>query len=263
MKYTKGGVEGNAGDPLSLEVELKAAPAPATQPEPTKEEPAGPPADRLRLSVWVGDVAAAIGRWTDIKTGKFQQDLTMVQNAKGVVDDVSAVSTIWMSKDKKVTWKVDSSKQFIQKAVDACHANGVQLLAGYAIADEGSTIGGRSKLFVDWVKNPVGPTPEQHADYIMDFLAPYKVDGVGFDLELNGLKAEHAETMIRFYHALADLMAPKFFIVTVATGIGPGGKEEGILGTFRAQPFRTAKGKANIIIRPMAYDMFNMSDDQF
>ena len=264
MKYTKGGIEGNTGEALTLEVNGPAA-APAKQPDPPKPDAptAQPPADRLRVSCWVGDVASAIGRWTDIKTGKFQQDLSMIQNAKGVLDDVSAVSTIWMSKEKKVTWKVDSSKQFIQKAVDACHENGIQLLVGYAIADEGSAIGGRSKLFTDWVNNPVGPTPEQHAADIMEFLNPYAVDGIGFDLELNGLKAANAETMTRFYHALADLLAAKNQLLTIATGIGAGGKEEGILGTFRAQPFSIAKGKDNIIIRPMAYDMFKMDDGQF
>lgn len=256
MKYETGGIEGNTGEALTIEVAGQAPP---------KEQP---PADRLRVSVWVDDVAAAIGRWIDIATGKFKQDLSMVQGAKGVVDDVSAVSTIWMSENskthkKEVTWKVDSSKQYIKKAIEACHTNGIQLLVGYAIADEGSVSFGRSKLFSDWVHNPKDPTPEEHAADIMEFLSPYKVDGIGFDLELNGLQVDDAKTMIRFYHALADLLAAKNQILTVATGIGQGGKEDGILGTFRAQPFRLAKGKDNIIIRPMAYDMFNLSDAEF
>jgi hypothetical protein len=261
MKYASGGILAKTGETVDVEVAIKTEPAP--QPAP----PAPGMIDkRLRVSVWLDHPATCIGRWIDVKTGKFQEDRSMIQAAKGALDDITCLSTIWFSKTKGVTWKVDSVPMFLQKAIDACHENGIQFFAGYSIGDEGGMTGTRSKLFKDWIRNPVGPTLEQHAQDICEFLFEkngFDVDGIGFDLELNGLKAEDADNFIRFYGALADLLAAKNKVLSIATGVGNVNNEASWLGTFRAQPFRIAKGKPNIIIRPMAYDNFVLSDDQF
>jgi hypothetical protein len=268
MDYVKGGITAKTGEPVMVRIPQQGAPSEPVKPaEPAKPKPKDqPPSDkRLRVSSWMDHPMSAWVQWISIKEGKYKEDHSRLEASKGVLDDISFITTVWMSANKGVTWKVDSLKPFLQKSIDLCHANKIQFIAGYTIGDEGTLVGTRSKIFVDWITNPVSPTPEQHAADILEFFEKEnaKIDGVGFDLELNGLKAEHADNMTRFYHALADLLAPRGGLVTIATGIGTKGHEDKCLGTFRAQPFRIAKGKPNIIIRPMAYDMFNLSDAQF
>ncbi len=290
MKYATGGVQGKTGDELAVEVPEAAqaiaakspAPAPAGAAPATKDGGAPPvtggaaaapppakkqdPANkRLRVSMWVGDPLSIIGRWKDIKTGAHEFDSTRIKAAKGVLDDIGIISGITM-KDKKVVLRPASTMMFLPKAIDACHENGVQVTLGFSIADEGSVSGGAGKAFVDWLRNPVGPTLDQYAADIMEFVFEKNkanVDGLGFDVELNGLKAADADNFSAFYGKLADLLAAKKKFLHVATGIGVGGSETALLGTFRAQPFKLAKGHPNIIIRPMAYDMFNLDDDAF
>jgi len=257
MKYAAGGVTVRAGEPATVEVAV-AAPA-------AKTDTGG---KRLRVSGWMDHPATAYGRWIDVKTGKFQEDHSMIEAARGALDDITFLSGIWMSKTRGVTWRVDSVPGFLQKAIDVCHQNDVQIFLGYSIADEGGMIGGRSKLFREWIHDPAstGLTPAQHAQDICDFVFDtngFDVDGIAFDLELNGLKAEDADNFGLFYGALADLLAGKGKVLSVATGVGNVNNEASWLGLFRAQPFRLAKGHPNFIIRPMAYDNFALDDAAF
>ncbi|MDD1679152.1 MAG: glycoside hydrolase family 18 protein, partial [Methanomicrobiales archaeon] len=186
----------------------------------------------------------------------------------GALDDITFLGGIWMSKTRGVTWRVDSVPKYLQKAIDVCHQNDVQIFLGYTIGDEGGMISSRSKLFKEWIHDPAstGVTPAQHAQDICTFVfdqSGFDVDGIAFDLELNGLKAEDADNFGLFYGALADLLAAKGKVLSIATGVGNIDNESSWLGTFRAQPFRLAKGHPNFIIRPMAYDNFQLDDAAF
>src|SRR5262249_39508059 len=130
MKYAAGGVTVRAGEPATVEVAV-AAPA-------AKTDTGG---KRLRVSGWMDHPATAYGRWIDVKTGKFQEDHSMIEAARGALDDITFLSGIWMSKTRGVTWRVDSVPGFLQKAIDVCHQNDVQIFLGYSIADEGGMIG--------------------------------------------------------------------------------------------------------------------------
>jgi hypothetical protein len=208
---------------------------------------------------------SVIGKITDMRTGKFYRDPSRVQKAKGVLDDISLLTTIRFGMNKNVEWKIHTVKMVLQEAVDLCHANGIQLIGGYSLGEEGSMVSSRGKKFVEWLRNPYSPTFQQHAADIMEILWGKKdwgLDGVGFDVELNGLRASDADNFCAFYGELAKLLAAKDKILTVATGVGIGGAddERSLLGTFCAQPFRLALGHPNVIIRPMAYDNFVLDD---
>lgn len=223
------------------------------------------PARRLRASIWMGDPGDVLGGWADRTTGKLARDPSKVQSRSGVLDDLTLLTTIHMSKDRGVAWKNDNIVPLFPEALKLCHDAKIELHAGYTIADELSAVGSRSKLFVDWISNPVNPTLKQHAEAIVKFLWDDKkldFDGIGFDLELNGLRPAHRNAFIEFYGHLADLLKPRKKTLSIATGIGDIGKEDQALGTFVAQPFEIAKGHDNVIMRPMCYDVFNFSDEK-
>lgn len=223
------------------------------------------PARRLRTSIWMGDPGDVLGGWADRKTGVLARDHAKVQSRAGVLDDLTLLTTIHMSKDRGVTWKNDNIVKLFPEALALCHDAKIELHAGYTIADEGAAVGGRSKLFVDWISNPVNPTLQEHAAAIVKFLwDDHKLDfdGIGFDLELNGLKPHHKGAFIDFYGHLADLLKARGKVLSIATGIGDIGAEDRCLSTFVAQPFEIARGHGNVIMRPMCYDMFDWSDEK-
>jgi hypothetical protein len=243
VKYTIGGVTVKTGEATKVEL----------------------PARRLRSSIWMGDPGDVLGGWADRKTGKLARDPSKVSSRTGVLDDLTLLTTIHMSKDRGVAWRNDNVVPLFSEALTLCHDNKIELYAGYTIADEGTAQGTRSKLFVEWIRNPVNPTPAEHAAAIVKFLWDDKkldFDGIGFDLELNGLKGSDKSVFIDFYGHLADLLKPRRKVLSIATGIGDIGKEDQALGTFVAQPFEIAKGHDNVIMRPMCYDVFNFSDEK-
>lgn len=269
MKYAQGGITGKTGQNVKVEVPVagKASAPPAKEssgggsPPPAKKGDA----KRLRVSCWVGHPAEVYGRWIDITTGKFQEDKSNLQKSKGALDDISCIGGLKYSADGKVELQSFYSP-YMNKATQYAHANGIQVTIGFSIADEGSSTGTRSKKFCDWMSNPTSPTLEQWADAMLSLVfdkEKFDVDGIGFDIELNGLKALHADNFVKLYGYLADKLAGMNKWLHVATGIGEHASETGCLGTFQAQPFRLAKGHSNVIIRPMAYDMFNLDDGRF
>jgi hypothetical protein len=272
MKYTSGGISVKAGPQVTLEVTPKPPPPPKTQ---EKLQAGAPPPTpkaeiaqkRLRVSAWQDHPGDCYGHFTNRATGEFAKDTSHLEAAKGALDDITFLGCMVRPQAGGVKWKTPSVGTMLPTALDYCHQNGIQFFAGFSMADEGSGMLPANKAFVDWIANPVSPTAEQYAQQIADFVFVKSgfdgVDGIAFDLELNGLRPEHADNFGKFYGALADILLPLGKVLSVATGIGDVNDESKTTGIFRAQPFRLAKGHPNFIIRPMAYDMFNLSDAQF
>jgi hypothetical protein len=261
MKYTPGGISVKAGAACTVEVSAQGNGA-----QPARN--ADGAGKRLRVSAWMDHPATAYGRWIDITKGTFQEDESMIRAARGALDDITFLGGIWMSKTRGVTWRVDSVVNFLRKAIEVCHQNGVQLFLGYTMGDEGGLVSPRGKLFREWIHDPAasGVTLAKHAEDICTFVfdvGGYDVDGIAFDIELNGLKPEDADNFGRFYAALAELLAARNKVLSIATGVGNVNDESAWLGGFRAQPFRLAKGHPNFLIRPMAYDNFALDDAAF
>ena len=244
------------------------------------EIPVSPPAGgggasaapRLRLSAWVPNPAAALGEVSAGTSWRLVRD-DRVQRAARRLDDFSAVATA-MWQDGGVTWSSPGCLPgwpetdriaVCRDAVQACHASGIQVLAGYEYVDGISAGSAGGAKFAAWLEHADDAALANHADAIIGFLWDHigaDWDGVGFDVELAALKAEHADAFVRFYTLLAERLRQQGNkVLTIATGISATIKdgtavasEAHSLGCNRAQPFRAAVGQPNVVIRPMTYD---------
>lgn len=171
----------------------------------------------------------------------------------------------------------------MQNLVEACHSAGVQVTAGYEVRDdfEKQTQGSFIKFICSDSSNM-----DAHATRIRDLMKSMRFDGVGFDIEVNGIgplkegpeiekwvrersnssdpaaKKENnaARNIQTLYHRLAEKLLPENCFVTYATGafVNPISHkfEDGLyrFGHTRVQPIGLVRGHPNLIARIMAYD---------
>jgi TolA-binding protein len=271
----------SAGEAPAKE-EAKEAPAPAeggaAAPAPETAPASDAKSGRLRLSFWTDFPIAPLylSKYRDGYLDDPAKRAAIGKNlagGKGLVDDISLIKTVALVGDGGAGWDTSympgfakERQRYLRDVISIAHENGMQVLAGYAITDEGFAQGSRGKAFISWLEKSDRAAMRKHAEAVVKFLwdeQKLDFDGVSFDLELNGMRATHAPKMTQFYGELADVLAARGNkIVAIATGIGAtkeGGKyvakEERGLGGARGQPFGLAKGHPNIIVRPMAYDV--------
>ena len=234
-----------------------------------------PQGGRLRHSVWAGLPIDPL--YLSHVKGDYLKDPVQkakigknIIDAKGIIDDISLVSTITIHDDKGgVDWHpmlipgfASKRAQYLRDILTIAHENGIEVLAGYEITDTGNAKGRRGQSFVKLMATGTDAQLKAHAEQIVKFLFDdnqLDFDGVSFDLEINGLNAKHAANVTRLYHHLAQLLKKRGGkLVAYATGLGVdrgNTVKENTLGSFMAQPFSIGKGEDNILVRPMAYDV--------
>jgi hypothetical protein len=248
------------------------------RPKPKPHSAAGKSLGHLRLSAWVDFPI------DPVYLGREKAELTdpakrarigkNIIDGKGIIDDLSLLSTIIINGDGGVTWHpmfipgyAKKRVQYLKDIISIAHENGIQVLCGYAIADEGVKKGERGKAFVKLMDTATDQKLKQHAANIIKFVYEdngLEFDGISFDLEINGLNEKHKANVTKLYHFLAkDLQARGGKLLAYATGLGVdkgNAVKEKTLGSFMAQPFAIGKGHSNILVRPMAYDV-NLKED--
>jgi hypothetical protein len=236
---------------------------------------------RLRMSAWV-DLPI-----DPMYVGRQKAELTdsalrakygkNIIDGKGLIDDLSIVSTVTIKGTDDVAWHPmflpglpNKRAQYLKDVISIAHENGIQVLAGFEITDTGNAKGQRGQAFVKLMANADDDKLKAYAEKITKFLYDdngLDFDGIGFDLEINGLNDKHAANVTKLYHYLAEDLAKRGNkLLTYATGLGVdrgNAVKEKTLGSFMAQPFSIAKGYSNIIARPMAYDVGLKEDALF
>lgn len=226
---------------------------------------------RLRLSVWADP--------------SFVTEANLA-GGRGLIDDVTLLRTLAndgdqagspnrplrLTLDRMVFPGVqlgDRSKVFAD-IVARCHAQAMQILAGYGIVTE-KQIGAR---FNAWLRDPGrSPTFEQYARRIVHFLmtlsldprataveAHRRFDGIGLDIET--LAGDLGDQFTGFCRTLAGQLAAKGMMLAVAAGgmisetlAAKRPRPLPALGSAVATQYKMARGLRNVVIRPMAYDI--------
>ncbi len=212
--------------------------------------------------------------------------LSRAKTGEQTLNDFSAVFTIRTQKGgEKIEWdrggifrslttSQDSQRHdSFAKLIEICHAHEVKVYAGYEAASVKSNVDNFMEFAFRATTLPPSagadrPVKEDvvqaHAEAIHHFLfvdpkTALPWDGFGFDIEIGALKSPYAPMMKSLIHKLADLMAPKPVTYAsygfTAPGTGPNGMVIGGKNDFfNSQPFEIAKGKTNVITRPMMYE---------
>ena len=261
---------------LPAAAKQKPKPAPKAKPQPSKQSAATPSGPRLRLSAWaampIDPTYLARTKGDYLKDPKQRASIgASIKDAKGILDDISFITNITIKGNgPEVEWDplflLGAPKErarYLRDVIAVAHDYGIKVLAGYAIGDTRNERGPRGQSFVKFIAGASDAQLQAHANNIVKFLwvdNKLDFDGFSWDLEINGLKGEHAPKMAKLYHYLAEILRKRGGgkVVAYATGLGV---QQGnairteTLGSFMAQPFSIAKGYANIIARPMAYDV--------
>jgi hypothetical protein len=259
---------------------------------------------RSRLSHWsdlarfTKRVADAFKKPGEVPTAAQYQEF--LARKCGGMDDFSLISTFAADSKggvdlapelglfgKAVKDKSPASRKLIETAltnlISACHSVGIQVTAGYEVRDDGK---GQTKgEFVKFITSSSSNMVD-HATRLRDLTLAWKFDGVGFDIEINGIgpvkegkdldewvkkrpsssdpravAEENAARNIRtLYQKLADLLLVANGFVTYATGafVDPqtGKLQDGVFrfGHTRVQPLGLVRGHPNLLARIMAYD---------
>ena len=215
--------------------------------------------------------------WVDITTVT-TKDLSVYEN---IVDDISLLKTVIFDTSKSgMVPKIEPSlrttpppdEKLLGDAIAACHKKKIQCLAGFGCVNmekqakkindflKGSSpdFAGIAKALVKWV----------NSDYTDSAGTARRFDGLSFDLEDN-TDSSLGPQYTKFYQAIADELAKatgdhanKF--VSVANGglvsdTDATKVSKGALASAISQPYKMAAGKMNLILRPMCYDVFQIS----
>ncbi|MBS2022676.1 MAG: carboxypeptidase regulatory-like domain-containing protein [Deltaproteobacteria bacterium] len=219
----------------------------------------------------------------------------------GVIDDVSLLVTVQNGDDPnkfEPAWDVGvlntpQGHAMLPQAIAACHAKGIQCLAGFGLTDRGTS---RIKRFDVWLDaltkmsdSDADAETTRFAQALVNFIdntagdATNRFDGLSFDIESSGLfggplsgkgvvdDAKLAKLRVvntKFYKAVATELGKDNRICAVTVGgmmsdddaITKGGLKSvpnsggGALLSPKIHLYELAKSAPNIIIRPMAYD---------
>lgn len=236
---------------------------------------------RLRLSTW----ATPDADWVDTKTEGLARGAFVVRDGAGrPVEDRPAIDPAWGLDDVSFTHTVrlgsadsddvswddgflptlqpdksaDRDKKltaWLRDAIQFFHANKIQVFAGYGIVTEKAnpeTTAGDA--FVKWLrgKRKGGAVPADafaaHAGLLLKFFTDrgLDIDGISYDLEVNGLGKDDADLMQALYWTVADHLGQSERYVAFS------GVETIPAGYLLEQPWSLAAHK-NVIVRPMSY----------
>lgn len=190
----------------------------------------------------------------------FNMDTALLDAFKAArFDDYSLVQTITFdAAGKPPKWSFGPSGQFsekmrvdyLQRIASEMHARGAQVFVGYNLVDDGDASSDAGKKFLSWLVSASDADLKQHGTEIAGFFTQrnISIDGVGFDIELNGFGPSHGTAFTKLLNATA-----------AASGIvyydnGPFQPNDGEGSTAIMAPLKYAlAAPTNIIARPMCY----------
>lgn len=169
---------------------------------------------RARLSLWTGlanfTKRVAVFHKIDGKIPSAQQFEAFMSKFCGGMDDLSLIATISRRADGSVDLSPELAvfghrvgksaskdrafvEQVLKNLISACHSQGIQVTAGYEVRDDydKQTQGD----FVSFITSRNSDMTD-HATRIRDVLDNWSFDGVGFDIEVNGIgPSDQSDTM--------------------------------------------------------------------
>lgn len=218
---------------------------------------------RIRISMWANPDHMVGG----LSGGKvvFKPSIVKALESTTGLDDVSFVQTIQPIEGGKVafahSWLGGAPKlreSYCHDVVELLHSMKLQVLCGYEVVDRGKSVSDLSKFFNSWLASASPGDIKGHAQEIANFVNGYGFDGIGFDLETNGLgfRPQHEPNLRLLFQELATILSKDNKIVTYANAgpVSPHGDGETDMKFMKIQPFALAKVAPNIIARPMCYD---------
>ncbi|MBS0299390.1 MAG: hypothetical protein JSR32_05595 [Proteobacteria bacterium] len=197
---------------------------------------------RSRLSLWTGlanfTKRVAVFHKIDGKIPSAQQYESFMSKHCGGLDDISLIATISRRPDGSVDLTPElavfghavgkspgKERSFVELAlknlIGASHSLGIQVTAGYEVRDDYSkqTQGD----FVSFITSRNSDMTD-HANRIRDVLDNWNFDGVGFDIEVNGIgPGEQSDTMKAWFKQGKTI---KDWVVARPTSSDPAAKKE-------------------------------------
>jgi hypothetical protein len=231
---------------------------------------------RLRLSIvdFNASFAKATGKVIDVDTSL----LDIFQTTR--IDDYTLVNTIFFQSEKSThdpdppDWAAkgfgplgqftDAARtSYLTRLTTEMHNRGQQVIVGYTL-DEGAPVNGvanitaQGKAFRAWLGAATTAQVVAHAQQIVDFFFKTKkilIDGVDFDLEINGLggNPSHAANLETLFVETAKAIDAARKGASVSYDNAPFTKSDGTgaPGHLNVQKYAIAAGAPNLIARPM------------
>lgn len=229
-----------------------------------------PVSTRLRMSAWVfhSPFVKRISGDDDI----ILDEESVAAMGESCLDDLSIVSTIgWVegSNPPKVGWRdhrpggsEKRSAKYLAKVVNALHAHGIQVQAGWSSVDLKT---GSSPYNRAWTKFLATATPgdiQTLAESALQFFASrgIDIDGIGFDFEINSLGVPQAANLALLYQKTAEVFRDHKRDAFVTYANAPFDQDgQGKPGFMNVQPFALARDVPNLFARPMCFDEHTIS----
>jgi hypothetical protein len=203
---------------------------------------------RLRFSMWTFvPLFVADEKKMTLK----DDEITAV--LKSGLDDLTFVHTLtWNPQDEKKPILVDAKfGAAYYSAVVRRLRPSVQVVIGFAMGGTTPTSKARAQSFVQWLESASDATLASYARAIVSFFGDLAFDGVGFNLECDGLTPHRAKLATLIRKTTEAMRARKGFVAYGTAPFGASGNE----GTppLNAQPYSIAEGVPNLVARAMTF----------
>jgi hypothetical protein len=224
---------------------------------------------RLRLSI-----NGYGGSWVDQSKASGAVDQTLLSQLKNApIDDISLVHTIQFdaARPGEVTWSdglapngnTKLREPYLRDLIDRLHAMDIQVRAGYEVVEQGSQHTVLGNAFSKWILGKDKPPDiKGHIEKMLQFLwgKGLDFDGIGFDLEVNGLLLEHGPNLAKLIRGTAQALAPmnKFVTYDNAPSLASDGDNKNKFMTI--QPYGLCRDTPNLVARPMCYNGAALSE---
>lgn len=146
---------------------------------------------------------------------------------------------------------------YLQKLTDEMHSHGEQVIVGYEMVEDGPTSTPVGQRFLNWLKGASSAQIAAHAQAIAQFFSSRNIliDGIGFDIELNGFGSAHGQQLGVLLAATANALSSRNGVVYYDNAPFQVGDGQGnIADTMKPLRFSLAAGAPNVVARPMCYD---------
>jgi hypothetical protein len=186
--------------------------------------------------------------------------------AKARIDSFALVSSLSFdpANPKKPQWIMapggmkSMTVPYLQALCTELHNQKIRCEAGFAIVNNGNETNATSKGFVQWIASASDADITAYAKALDDAFTENNIDidGLTFDLEVNGLNGSHRDNIGLLLQRTAEAMQHRNGIISYDnapfTTDGTGSTSP-----MAAQPFAHAGKHKNILARPMCYDAVN------
>ena len=204
---------------------------------------------RLRLSLWT-----FVPLFVKDEKKMTLKDDEVAAVLKSGIDDLTFVHTLtWNPQDDKRPVLVDAKfgAAYYPEVVKRLRPS-VQVVIGFALGGTSSEARLRARSFIHWLENASDGTIASYAGVIVSFFGDLAFDGVGFNLECDGLTTRHTAKLKTLIQKTTEAMrARKGFVAYGTAPFGASGNE----GTppLNAQPYSIAEGTPNLLARAMTF----------